>query len=114
MPRTARLLLLCALLAGTASAATPFAWTLPRGFPEPVVPADNPMSAAKVALGARLFADPRLSATGEYSCRSCHAPQRAFTDGRARSLGATGATLPLNAPTLLNAAYQPSLGWNAD
>jgi cytochrome c peroxidase len=99
------------LLAATATAGSPYAWQLPRGFPEPAVPADNPMNDAKVALGARLFADPRLSVTGDYSCRSCHAPERAFTDGRARSIGATGASLPLNAPTLLNAAYSPSLGW---
>ena len=55
------------LVASTATAGSPYAWQLPRGFPEPAVPADNPMSAAKVALGARLFADPRLSVTGEYS-----------------------------------------------
>jgi len=108
-----------AVLLGTAAAAfadgsaTPgYEWNLPRGFPQPTVPADNPMTAAKVALGARLFAEPRLSITGQYSCRSCHAPERAFTDGRERSLGATGAELPLNAPTLLNAAYNASLGWN--
>jgi cytochrome c peroxidase len=100
-----------ALLATAAAAATPYAWQLPRGFPEPAVPVDNPMTAAKVALGARLFADPRLSATGDYSCQSCHAPQHAFTDGRPLSIGATGEQLPLNAPTLLNAAYHPSLGW---
>jgi cytochrome c peroxidase len=112
MRRRVRLALLLALLAGTASAAAPYTWRLPRGFPEPAVPAGNPMSAAKVALGEKLFADPRLSMTGQYSCRSCHAPQQAFTDGRARSLGATGSVLALNAPTLLNAAYSPSLGWN--
>jgi cytochrome c peroxidase len=114
MRRRARLGLLIALLSGTATAAAPYAWQLPRGFPQPAVPADNPMSATKVALGQKLFADPRLSVTGQYSCRSCHAPQQAFTDGRTRSLGATGAILPLNAPTLLNAAYSPSLGWNDD
>jgi cytochrome c peroxidase len=112
MRRRARALAsIVALLATAAAAGTPYAWQLPRGFPEPAVPADNPMNAAKVALGARLFADPRLSATGEYSCQSCHAPQRAFTDGRTVSIGATGEPLPLNAPTLLNAAYNPSLGW---
>jgi cytochrome c peroxidase len=112
MRRCAPWVLSLAWLAGAAAAATPYAWQLPRGFPEPAVPADNPMSAAKVALGAKLFVDPRLSVTGEYSCQSCHAPQHAFTDGRARSRGATGAVLPLNAPSLLNAAYSPSLGWN--
>ena len=95
-----------------AAAAGEYGWQLPRGFPQPVVPADNPMNDAKVELGARLFADRRLSVNGQFSCQSCHAPERAFTDGRARSRGATGEELALNAPTLLNAAYQASLGWN--
>ena len=88
-----------------------YAWNLPSGFPVPAVPADNPMSESKVALGARLFADTRLSSTGRHSCASCHDPARAFTDGRPRSVGATGMALPLNAPTLINAAYNASLGW---
>jgi cytochrome c peroxidase len=111
----AAVFLCTAAVAYAAGAVVPgYAWVLPRGFPEPVVPADNPMNPAKVALGARLFADPRLSITGQYSCQSCHAPRRAFTDGLARSRGATGAELPLNAPTLLNAAYNASLGWHDD
>jgi cytochrome c peroxidase len=113
MPRSAAAILCAALLAfGRAQAGNDYQWNLPRGFPEPAVPADNPMNAAKVALGRRLFADPRLSGTGQYSCQSCHAPERAFTDGLPRSRGATGETLPLNAPTLLNAAYNASLGWS--
>ncbi|MEO8061793.1 MAG: cytochrome c peroxidase [Pseudomonadota bacterium] len=100
----------CAL--SSAQAGSSYQWKLPRGFPEPAVPADNPMSDAKVALGRQLFADTRLSSTGRYSCQSCHAPERAFTDGLPRSRGATGETLPLNAPTLLNTAYNASLGWS--
>lgn len=38
------------MLAAT-SHARDFHWELPPGFEEPRVPADNPMSAAKVALG---------------------------------------------------------------
>lgn len=105
--------LLCAAIAFSAAhAADDYAWKLPRGFPVPAVPAENPMSEAKVALGRRLFADTRLSVNGRYSCQSCHAPERAFTDGLARSRGATGETLALNAPTLINAAYNASLGWS--
>jgi cytochrome c peroxidase len=89
-----------------------YVWKLPRGFPAPAVPADNPMNDAKVALGRQLFSDTRLSGTGRYSCQSCHAPERAFTDGLPRSRGVAGETLPLNAPTLLNAAYNASLGWS--
>ena len=72
-----RVLVTAAVFLGTVAAAFGvddaegrYAWTLPRGFPEPAVPADNPMNAAKVALGARLFSEPRLSITGQYSCRS--------------------------------------------
>src|SRR5687767_10458228 len=36
------------------------------------VPADNPQSDAKVALGNQLFFDKRLSADGSRSCYSCH------------------------------------------
>jgi cytochrome c peroxidase len=100
-------LAMCAVARGGA-----YTWQLPRGFPEPAVPADNPMNEAKVALGARLFADPRLSVTGQFSCQSCHVPERAFTDGRARSRGATGESVALNAPTLFNVAYNASFGWN--
>jgi len=98
-------------MATTMARAAEFRWQLPAGFPEPAVPADNPMSVAKVALGAKLFADGRLSITGRHSCQSCHSPERAFTDGLPRSRGASGENLPLNAPTLLNAAYNSSLGW---
>lgn len=100
-----------AAMAATMARAAEFRWQLPAGFPEPAVPADNPMSAAKVDLGSRLFADPRLSITGQYSCQSCHSPEHAFTDGLGRSRGALGDEMPLNAPTLLNVAYSSSLGW---
>jgi cytochrome c peroxidase len=103
--------MLSGMAAMSCAAAAEFAWRLPPGFPQPAVPPANPMSDAKVALGARLFADRRLSINGSLSCRDCHAPERAFTDTRLRSQGATGEELALNAPTLFNAAYSASLGW---
>jgi len=36
-------------------------WALPRGFPQPKVPENNPMSRGKVSIGHRLFYDVRLS-----------------------------------------------------
>lgn len=111
--RTARVLgsMFAALAVSASPAAGDFQWTLPAGFTAPAVPADNPMSEAKIALGRALFADPRLSISGSHSCQSCHDPSRAFTDGLPRSRGAQGDTLPLNAPTLLNVAYNASYGW---
>ncbi|MBS0416341.1 MAG: c-type cytochrome [Proteobacteria bacterium] len=98
---------------GAAAAAdnAAFVWHLPRGFPTPAVPADNPMSTAKVALGRRLFFEPRLSVTGQYSCASCHEPARAYTDGRALAVGATGQPLVHSAMSLVNVAYNISFGW---
>ncbi|TLZ52071.1 MAG: c-type cytochrome [Gammaproteobacteria bacterium] len=91
--------------------AAPYRWQLPRGFPTPAVPADNPMSEAKVALGQRLFFDSRLSVTGRSSCASCHDPDRSFSDGRPVAIGALGEALPHNALALVNVAYNISFGW---
>lgn len=90
---------------------TSYLWHLPRGFPTPAVPVDNPMSESKVALGRRLFYDSRLSVTGRYSCASCHDPGRSFTDGRPVAVGALGDALPRNAMALVNVAYNISFGW---
>jgi cytochrome c peroxidase len=98
---------LAAAQVGTAS----FDWQLPRGLPTPFVPADNPMSAAKVALGQRLFFETRLSVTGQYSCASCHDPARSYSDGRAHAVGATGAAMAHSSMPLINVAYNLSYGW---
>ena len=88
-----------------------YPWDLPPGFPRPKVPADNPMSAAKVALGRHLFYDRRLSADGTYSCASCHEQRLAFTDGKGRAVGVTGQVHPRGSMGLANIAYSPVLTW---
>src|SRR5688572_16670757 len=88
-----------------------FQWNLPDGFPAPPVPADNPMSAAKVELGRRLFYDTRLSGNGAFSCASCHRQQNAFADARNLPFGSTGQAHPRNSMSLPNVAYQVVLGW---
>jgi cytochrome c peroxidase len=100
-----------AACAGDAPASPDFEWRLPPGFPRPAVPADNPMSLAKVELGRRLFFDAGLSATGTYSCASCHRPELAFSDGRARAQGSTGEFTRHSAMSLTNVAYNPAFTW---
>ena len=90
---------------------TEYEWHLPKQFPRPAVPADNPMSAAKVDLGRHLFYDLRLSANGEQSCATCHQQERAFTDGLATSVGSTGEDHPRNSMSLVNVAYATTLTW---
>jgi cytochrome c peroxidase len=88
-----------------------YAWALPEGFPLPVVPADNPMSAEKVKLGRYLFYDKRLSGNEKQSCADCHKQDLAFTDGRATALGSTGQAHPRNAMSLVNVGYASTLTW---
>lgn len=63
--------------------------------------------AGRVELGRLLFFDPILSGNGRRACASCHQPELAFTDGRAKSVAFDfkGEVLR-NAPTLINAALQ--------
>ena len=77
----------------------------------PAVPADNPMSTAKISLGRRLFFDIRLSGPGYMACATCHKPELAFTDGRKVAIGVTGQLDTRNTPTLANVAYLARFGW---
>ncbi|MBK8148776.1 MAG: di-heme enzyme [Acidobacteria bacterium] len=86
-------------------------WKLPKGFPTPIVPSENPMTQAKVDLGRHLFYDKRLSINEKTSCATCHLQEKAFTDGKATAVGTTGETHPRNSMSLVNLAYNPSLNW---
>lgn len=88
-----------------------YQWNLPDWTPTPIVPADNPMSNAKVELGRHLFYEKRLSITGEFSCATCHDQSRAFTEKKSVSIGATGDSHPRNAMSLTNVAYNSVLTW---
>lgn len=85
---------------------------LPREATRALVPADNPQTAAKVALGQRLFFERRLSADKTVACSTCHDPSRAFTDGLPTSIGVGGGTGQRNAPTVLNALYDKTQFWD--
>jgi cytochrome c peroxidase len=93
------------------SAAEFFSSRLPRWFPVPKVPVDNPISDAKVELGRRLFYDKRLSGNGTYSCGSCHQQALAFTDGLAHAVGSTGQHHSRSSMSLANVVYNASFGW---
>lgn len=86
-------------------------WRLPGDFPEPRVPADNPMNAAKVELGRHLFYDFRLSENETQACASCHRQELAFTDARAQAVGSTGEVHRRNSMSLANVGYAARLTW---
>ena len=111
---TFSLLLLSLLLYGCQEPVKPYNWQLPQGFPQPVVPAANPMSEAKVELGRYLFYDTALSANQQQSCASCHQQQYAFSEPLAQSVGSTGQLHRRNALALVNVAYNNTQTWAHD
>lgn len=90
----------------------PIAIPTPLGLPPVPIPADNPPTADTVALGRKLYYDTRLSADNTVSCANCHNPAKAFTDGLRVSLGVGGKNGTRNAPTVLDAAYNPAQFWD--
>jgi cytochrome c peroxidase len=123
MKRAAFALLALALLATAVGADTAPTLTaderaailLHGPWPPPMAPdpsnrvSGNP---AAIALGRRLFFDPRLSTDGQRSCASCHDPAKAFADGRPRSLGIGGAAVDRNAIALANLRLNRWFGWD--
>lgn len=83
---------------------------------------ENPITPAKVKLGKLLFFDPILSADNTISCAHCHHPDHGFSDGRTTSMGfrakgfgvdrTGGDALPRHAPSIWNAAYNPTQFWD--
>lgn len=62
-----------------------------------------------IEFGERLFFDSRLSASGKFSCGTCHVPERNWTDNLTR--GAAVAEVDRNTPTLMNVRLGRWFGW---
>lgn len=83
------------------------------GLPPVPIPADNPQTPAKIALGESLFNDERFSSTGDVSCATCHNEAQARTDSPLKvSEGINKLTGTRNAPTVLNAAFFETFFWD--
>ena len=104
------------LLVACAAPATPDSGKTPveriSALPPVVHPADNPGSPAKVALGAQLFVDKRLSGTGNTACQSCHYRHLGWTDGQRFSRRDDQVLNSRNTPTLYNVGYQTVWYWD--
>lgn len=85
---------------------------VPLGLPPVPVPADNPMSEAKIALGKKLYFDTRLSADGTLSCATCHDPDMAWAETEPTSTGIKGQLGVMNSPSIINSAYATSQFWD--
>jgi cytochrome c peroxidase len=67
-------------------------------------------TAAAIALGEKLFFEPRLSGTGSVLCATCHAPFRRFQDARARAFGLE--PVDRNTLSVVNARFYRWYGWD--
>lgn len=82
----------------------------PLGLPPVPSPERNPPTPEKIALGAKLFSDPRLSIDGTMSCASCHDPKQAFTNPNPpRRAGIADTRLRRDVSSLLNAGFAKPL-----
>ncbi|MDQ1263979.1 MAG: cytochrome c peroxidase [Campylobacterota bacterium] len=74
----------------------------------------NPITAAKVELGKKLYFDPRLSKSGFISCNSCHNLSEGGDDGISAAIGHKWTANPhhLNSPTVYNSVFFASQFWD--
>ena len=86
-------------------------WPALAGYEAMEVPADNPMTVAKVELGKQLFYDTRLSGDNSRACVSCHNPEHGLTPGPGVITGAYGVVMDRSCPTLWNIGYQKEFYW---
>ncbi|MGL6225711.1 MAG: cytochrome-c peroxidase [Thermoguttaceae bacterium] len=73
---------------------------------------DNRPTEDRVALGKKLYFDPRLSKDGTVSCATCHDTTRGFTDQRATSEGIGAQIGKRNSPTTMNVAFLHTMFWD--
>ncbi len=117
-----------AALSTVAAAAAAALWLWPTDSPEqgpieadrlasfsplPGAPVlDSPIERARAELGEKLFADPRLSRSGDVACTSCHPLHRYGADGRKLSRGSDDREPPRNTPSIYNVAGFFALLWD--
>ena len=91
---------------------TPYPFQMSATFPIPDLPRDNPLTVERVELGKKLFFEKRISVNDAQSCADCHAPDKAFSDGRRTARGAEGEFGPRNSMPLFNLAWKREFFWD--
>lgn len=73
---------------------------------------DNKITPEKIELGKALFFDTRISASGVFSCNSCHNLATGGDDNLETSIGHGWQKGPRNSPTVLNAVLNEAQFWD--
>ncbi|MGJ0502207.1 MAG: cytochrome-c peroxidase [Methylocystis sp.] len=83
----------------------------PIAVPSPV---SDPVAAARIELGRRLFFENRVSMDGNVNCAHCHLPDKQASDGLPKAIGVFGKENPRNAPSIFNAALNIKQHWRGE
>lgn len=67
----------------------------------------------KNCIRSKTLFDTRLSKDGTIACASCHDPKKAFCDNLITSIGINGQHTERNSPSILNAAFLPTVMFDA-
>ncbi len=81
-------------------APTPHEFTIPPGFPNMIIPPDNPATEEGILLGRMLFYDPIIDFGSQRSCGQCHVQGTSFSSPGVNSLH------------LINLAWNNAFLWN--
>jgi cytochrome c peroxidase len=76
------------------------------------IPADNPLTRAKIELGRQLFFDERLSSDNTVSCASCHDPMQGYGAESAFGIGVRGQLGGRNSPITYNRILSKAQFWD--
>lgn len=81
---------------------------------EPIrpIPLSLPLNKEKVALGEKLFNEPKLSHDDSISCAYCHDLSLGGTDRKVHSLGSGGSSGEVNSPTVFNSGLNYRQFWD--
>lgn len=85
---------------------------LPADLWNELVPADNPMTAPKIALGEKLYFDKRLSLDKTVSCATCHDPATALADINSVGVGIKNQKGARNSPSVINSTFNEVQFWD--
>ena len=91
---------------------TPYVIETPSGFPDMIIPSNNPMTIEGVSLGEKLFKDPILSANNTQACIDCHLQSSSFSDPNQFSTGIDNIQGIRNASALINIGWNTSFNWD--
>ncbi len=85
---------------------------LPAPLSKTPQPNGRPSKAATIALGKKLFFDPRLSRESRISCATCHQPDKGFSNGQRLAQGVDGKNGKRHVPAIVNVAWGKQFFWD--